>query len=161
MSIYGLTSLTGGTVIDASVTVDGASSGSPVPVFVAGPTITVSPNTLPNATLGSSYSQTLTSSGGMASYSFAVTAGSLPPGLTLSSGGGLSGMPTALGTFSFAVTATDSSTGTGPYTGSHDYSLIVGGASGTVLVNTLTDEAMDNHLSLRKPSTPMPRAWPV
>jgi lysophospholipase L1-like esterase len=38
-----------------------------------------------------------------------VTSGSLPAGLTLSSGGLLSGTPTAGGTFNFTVTATDSS----------------------------------------------------
>jgi hypothetical protein len=90
---------------------------------VNAPTITLSPTTLPSGTGGSSYSQTITASGGTSGYTYAVTAGSLPSGLTLSSGGVLSGTPTVGGTFNFTITATDSSTGTGPYTGSRAYTL--------------------------------------
>ncbi|MCH3863159.1 putative Ig domain-containing protein, partial [Campylobacter jejuni] len=71
------------------------------------------------------YSQTVTASGGTGSYSFATTAGSLPPGLTLSAGGVISGTPTAGGTYNFTLTSTDSSTGAGPYTGSRAYALTV------------------------------------
>ena len=41
-------------------------------------------------------------------YSFTVVTGSLPDGLTLSSGGVLSGTPTAAGTFTFTIVAKDS-----------------------------------------------------
>ena len=92
---------------------------------VSAPTISVSPTTLPSATVGSAYSQTISASGATAPYSFAITAGALPAGLSLSSGGALSGTPTAGGTFNFTVTATDGITGTGPYTGSRAYSLTV------------------------------------
>jgi large repetitive protein len=54
--------------------------------------------------------QTISVSGGVAPYTFAVTTGSLPAGLTLSATGGISGTPTTAGTSSFTVTATDSST---------------------------------------------------
>jgi hypothetical protein len=81
--------------------------------------ITLNPATLPAETVGASYSQTLTASGGTAPYTFAVTAGSLPKGLTLSAGGVLSGTPTAAGTSSFTVTATD----TNGETGSQAYSV--------------------------------------
>ena len=37
----------------------------------------------------------------------------------------LSGTPTAGGTYHFVVSATDSSTGNGPYTGSQSYTLVV------------------------------------
>ncbi|MFX3575933.1 putative Ig domain-containing protein [Ralstonia mannitolilytica] len=89
-------------------------------------TVSVSPNTLPGGTIATAYSQTLLASGGTGPYTYAVAAGSLPTGLTLSSNGTLSGTPTAGGTFNFTVTATDSSTGTGPYTGSRAYSLTIG-----------------------------------
>jgi len=59
-------------------------------------------------TANTAYSQTLTGSGGTAPYTFAVTAGTLPAGLTLSAAGLLSGTPTATGTFNFTVTGTDS-----------------------------------------------------
>lgn len=55
------------------------------------------------------FSTTLTAMGGTAPYAFAVSTGSLPAGVALSSGGALSGTATATGAFSFAVTVTDSS----------------------------------------------------
>lgn len=53
------------------------------------------------------YSDNLTASGGSYPYSFSVISGSLPSGLSLSSGGEVSGTPTALGTSSFTVQVTD------------------------------------------------------
>jgi hypothetical protein len=79
--------------------------------------ITVSPTALPPATVGTGYSQALTASGGAgAPYTFAVTGGSPPPGLSLSAGGVLSGTPTAAGSSTFTVTATDSTRATGSQT---------------------------------------------
>jgi hypothetical protein len=92
---------------------------------VAAPIITLPPTSLPGALGGSAYSQTITAVGGTASYTYAVTNGSLPIGMTLSPAGLLSGSPMAAGNFSFTVSATDSSTGTGPFTGSQAYSLSV------------------------------------
>jgi hypothetical protein len=93
---------------------------------VAQPTVSVAPATLPNASAGSAYSQAVTASGGIAPYTYQVSAGALPAGLTLSSAGVLSGTPTAAGSFSFTVSATDSSTGTGPASGMRAYTLVVG-----------------------------------
>ena len=87
--------------------------------------VTVNPATVPNGTVAVAYSQTLTASGGVAPYSFAVTAGALPAGLTLSPGGVLSGTPTAGGSFNFTVSATDSSTFPGPFAGSRAYTLVI------------------------------------
>jgi hypothetical protein len=70
------------------------------------PELIVGPATLPLAEVGAAYRQTLTASGPAGPFTFAVTDGSLPPGLTLSPAGILSGTPTAAGTFAFAVTAT-------------------------------------------------------
>ncbi len=76
-------------------------------------TIAVNPATLPNGTVGTAYSQTITATGGTSPYMFAVTAGTLPTGLALTPGGALSGTPTAAGTFNFTVTATDANGATG------------------------------------------------
>ncbi|NTF46663.1 putative Ig domain-containing protein, partial [Rhizobium rhizogenes] len=94
-------------------------------VTVGAPTITITPTTLPAATVAAAYSQTVTASGGTGPYSYAITAGALPAGLTLSSAGVLAGTPTASGNFNITITATDSSTGSGPFTGSRAYSLAV------------------------------------
>ena len=101
-----------------------ATSG-PLTLTINAPTISVSPALLSNATVASAYSQSLSASGGTSPYTFTVSTGSLPAGVTLSSNGTLSGTPTAGGTFNFTVTAQDSSTGIGPYTGSRAYSLNV------------------------------------
>jgi PKD repeat protein len=85
------------------------------------PAIVLSPDTLPSATTGTAYSQTITASGGVGPYSFTVASGSPPPGLTLASSGALTGTPTALGTFNFVVQATDVNT----CTGTRSYSITV------------------------------------
>ncbi|MBW8811172.1 MAG: putative Ig domain-containing protein, partial [Lysobacter sp.] len=93
---------------------------------VAPPVTLIAPATLPNGTVATAYSQAITASGGIAPYTYAITAGALPAGLTLSSAGALSGTPTAGGTFNFTVTATGSSTGTGaPHTGARAYALVI------------------------------------
>jgi len=60
--------------------------------------------------VGTSYPPaTYTASGGTEPYTFEITAGSLPPGLTLDAGTGtISGVPAAAGTYCFTVTVTDS-----------------------------------------------------
>ena len=87
--------------------------------------VTVSPGALPNGAVAAAYSQTITASGGVAPYSFNVSAGALPAGLSLSPGGLLTGTPTAGGTFSFTITATDSSPFPGPFSGSQAYLLTI------------------------------------
>ncbi|HUO29752.1 MAG TPA: putative Ig domain-containing protein [Bryobacteraceae bacterium] len=62
---------------------------------------------LPDAAVNESYSQTLSAAGGVAPYTWAVTAGSLPAGLTLSAAGALTGKPSAAGTFQLTVTVMD------------------------------------------------------
>lgn len=89
------------------------------------PAVVLFPSVLPATMIGTAYSQNLTSKGGMAPYTYAISSGALPAGLTLSDSGVLSGTPTKAGTFSFTVKATDSSTGTGPYTGTRLYSLTI------------------------------------
>jgi hypothetical protein len=72
------------------------------------PFITVNPATLPNGTVGTAYNQIVSASGGTPPYAFAVSSGALPTGLTLnSSTGAITGTPTAAGTFTFTITATD------------------------------------------------------
>ena len=79
-------------------------------------TVTVNPaptisqtSPLGSWTINRPYSSTFTATGGSGSgYTFAITGGAQPTGLTLASGGGLAGTPTAAGTFNFTVTVTDS-----------------------------------------------------
>ncbi|MCC8473775.1 putative Ig domain-containing protein [Xanthomonas arboricola] len=97
--------------------------------------VVVGPASLPAATAGSAYSQTLSASGGTAPYTFAITAGALPAGLSLSAGGVLSGTPTASGGFNFTATATDS--GGSPTSGARAYTLTVAVATTTFPATSL------------------------
>ena len=85
------------------------------------PVLTVNPTTLPGGTAGSAYSQALSQTGALGTPSYAVTAGAVPPGMTLSAAGTISGTPTATGTFNFTVTVSDNS----GCTGSRAYSITV------------------------------------
>ncbi|KAF1056971.1 MAG: hypothetical protein GAK34_00041 [Delftia tsuruhatensis] len=97
---------------------------------VAAATVVLTPaaSTLPAARLNTAYAgQTFTASGGTAPYTYA-SSGTLPTGMTFNASTGvLGGTPTAAGSFTFTITATDSSTGTGaPFTsGSTSYTLVV------------------------------------
>jgi large repetitive protein len=91
-------------------------------VTVISPLITVSPSSpLPVGIQSLSYSGTLTSTGGIGPYTYAVTTGALPTGITLSSGGILGGSATATGTTAFTVTSTDEHS----FTGATNYSLTI------------------------------------
>ncbi len=72
---------------------------------------TVSTSSLANGTTGTAYSQTLAATGGAAPYVWSLQAGcTLPAGLSLSTGGVISGTPTASGTSDFTVVVTDANT---------------------------------------------------
>ena len=73
------------------------------------PPLTVTfPSTCCNAgTVGSSYFQNFFTSGGVGPFTWTVSAGQLPPGVTLT-GGHLGGTPTAAGTYTFTIKVTDS-----------------------------------------------------
>ncbi len=72
----------------------------------------VTTTSLPAATVGTSYSQQVSAVGGLPPYKWKATAASLPPGLTLSTTGLLSGTPTTPGNYTINVTVTDKSTPT-------------------------------------------------
>ncbi len=100
-----------------TLTVTATDSSSPAATVTGPVSLIINPipkltltGTLPNAVVNVAYTQTLTAQGGLAPYTYAVTSGTLPPGLTLSSGGTISGTPTAVGAYSFTVVATDSET---------------------------------------------------
>jgi len=97
---------------------------------------TLSPATLADGTYGTAYSQTLTATedagGAGGPYTFAVTTGTLPTGLSLASDGTLSGTPTAAASSSFTVTATDSA----GYTSSQSYTLTIDKAALTITADS-------------------------
>jgi uncharacterized repeat protein (TIGR03803 family) len=100
---------------------------SPPPPYSGSITVTlgslsISPSVLPAGDINTHYSQTIAASAGFAPFTYAVTAGTLPPGLTFTSTSGvLSGTPTATGSYAFTVTATDSRGATA----SQNYTLVI------------------------------------
>jgi hypothetical protein len=102
-----------------------------ITINASAPSITT-PSPLPNATLSSAYTTTVTATGGTTPYTWSLATGSiLPAGLTLTSGSPsatISGTPTATGTFQFTLKVTDSSTPT-PMTASASFLLTVSGSS--------------------------------
>ncbi|MDO7846166.1 Ig-like domain-containing protein [Hymenobacter sp. M29] len=111
----------------ANVAQDAATTGNTasnsVSVQFQAPTIVVAPASLPGGTQGVAYSATFSTSGGSGTYTYALT-GTPIPGLTLT-GATLSGTPTASGSYTFTITATDNSAAPGAYSGSRSYTVTI------------------------------------
>ena len=77
---------------------------------VAVPTLVITTSSpLTGGSLASTYNQTFAATGGVSPYTWSLaTSSTLPPGLTLSSAGVLSGSPTTPGTFNFTIEVRDS-----------------------------------------------------
>jgi large repetitive protein len=73
----------------------GSSGNSATVVMKANTALTVVTTKIPDAVSGTAYSFDLHANGGSGSYTWSQTAGTLPTGLSLSSGGTISGTPTA------------------------------------------------------------------
>ena len=122
---------------------DGFTATQAYAFTIAAPTITLTPTTLPAGELGAPYSsQTFTAGGGISPYTYKVSFGALPTGLTLSSTGVLSGTPTLANTYNFTIVATDSSAGTVPYSGSNMYSILIAKQPSSTLVSVSPASAM-------------------
>jgi len=65
------------------------------------------PSPLPDAVVGQPYSQSLQAANGTPPYQWAIVEGTLPPGLSFSQQGVISGAPTAAGQFTIQVGVTD------------------------------------------------------
>jgi hypothetical protein len=74
------------------------------------PVLTIQPETLPQGTSGHAYNATISATGGVGSYTFALAAGALPDGLTLSTAGVLSGMTLENGSYDITIQTTDTAT---------------------------------------------------
>jgi hypothetical protein len=111
-SIYG-TPTTAGTysftyqAVDSSNAPNVGNANYTITILPTG-TFTISTTALPSGEVGVSYSQQPLTSGGIQPYTFSLSAGALPPGVSLNtSTGSISGVPTAAGTYNFTYQATD------------------------------------------------------
>ena len=85
--------------------------------------LSIPSQSLPGASANANYSYQLQAQGGAASYTWSLTSGALPAGLSLSPAGLISGKPLSAGTFTFTAQASDTSSPT--QTAEASYSLTV------------------------------------
>jgi Phosphoesterase family/Putative Ig domain/Cellulase (glycosyl hydrolase family 5) len=106
--LSGVPTTAGSSTFTVRVT-DGAAStqAATYTLIINAATLTITSLTVPSGTVGSAYSFQLTAQGGATPYTWAVSSGSLPTSLSLSSGGLISGTPTVAGTSTFTIQVTD------------------------------------------------------
>jgi hypothetical protein len=134
--------VTATTALTASGTITSAAwAAIVITVLVSAVTVT---GTLSDGVENEAYSQTLSAAGGSGSYTWSISSGSLPTGLSLSAGV-ISGTPTVAGTFTFTVEATDghSMTGTDPQTITILSSSLAAAPSAVLEGNLLTRDDSD------------------
>jgi len=84
-----------------------------LPLDATGGGLSIQTTSLPNGQLSVAYSTTLQATGGTTPYTWAVSSGSLPAGLSLNATtGAITGTPTASGAASFTARVTDSTSAT-------------------------------------------------
>ncbi len=132
LALASITMNTGATVSgralarNGAVTLEGNSIGGCASAPAICPVVTLNPATLPNGVAGTPYSQSVVASGGVAPYTYAVSSGALPAGLTLNPAtGAITGTPTTFGTANFTITATDAN----GCPGSRAYSIVIAAAT--------------------------------
>ena len=104
------------------------------------PAMTVS-DTVTATTVGTPYNTSVIPDGGTGPYSFQISSGALPPGLTLdSSSGTISGTTTSTGTYSATVLVTDSSSPTAQ-TASDNVSIEVSQPAPLAVSTSVLDDA--------------------
>ncbi|MEE8573877.1 MAG: SBBP repeat-containing protein [Thermodesulfobacteriota bacterium] len=117
-------------IVGVCITCAGSSPPSP-------PSLTIDTSSLSFGSKDTAYSASMLASGGDGSYTWSVSAGSLPTGLSLNTSTGLiSGTPTTLGTSTFTIQLTDgnSDIATQAYTltvydvAALDYAIYLGGS---------------------------------
>ncbi len=102
------------------------------------PTLNITTATLPDGASGVFYSTTITAENGTGPYTWAVTGGTPPPGLSFTDGtptATYSGTPTTANTYTFTVTVTDTATAN---TASKDYTVDIASVQITT-INPLAD----------------------
>lgn len=135
--ISGTPNASGTSSFTAKVTDSGngtATKSLSIAVAAAPQPLTITTTSLPNGSTNTAYSAFAYAGGGKTPYNWSVSSGSLPAGLALSSSGDITGVPTTVGTSSFALTVTDSSSPVNSATSS--FSITV--AQGTAYSVSLT-----------------------
>ena len=132
---------------DSTILCEGVGAGAITVVQTgAGPDpISISTTTLPDGVQNSSYSQTLTITGGTPAFNCTISAGSLPAGMLISVAT-ISGIPSGSGVSSFTVSCTDS-LGATPDTQAFTITIDTAGAPTNITSTTLPDGTQNSAYS--------------
>ena len=106
-------------------------------ITISAPALTITTGSEPTGVLNQSYSGSLSATGGITPYTWSISAGSLPPGLTLNaSTGAITGTDsTETGTFGFTVQVTDSESPT-PSTSTKGLSITINNSAPLQITTT-------------------------
>ena len=114
--------------------------GPPPPSQPPPPTITT--ESVPNGTVGVAYSAPFAATGGTAPYTWSISAGAPPAGLTQNpTTGAVTGTPSAAGPFNFTVRVTDSTTPS-PQMATRSYSGMISPSALTITTESVPTEPL-------------------
>jgi hypothetical protein len=142
ISAYGMAR--GMTAGMATISATLGSVGGNTTLMIQQPPLAITTASLPSGTVSNSYATKLVASRGRSPYTWSLADGALPPGLTLSLTGAISGKPTTAGTFSFTVLVTDASTPA--QTATRLLSLTIKSAVASGLIGNAADGALADPL---------------
>jgi len=114
------------------LTGSGGGNSNAATLTLLDPTLVFNTTTVAAGTFDTAYSQSINiSAGGNGTYTYSLFSGTLPTGLTLNpTSGVLSGVPTAVGSFTFTIRATDGCAT--PNTANQTYTLVINKADQTI-----------------------------
>jgi large repetitive protein len=97
------------TFASGSITIRDAAGATVIKNFsiTINPPVLITTTSFPATTMALLYFTSVHATGGTGTITYALTAGSLPPGIKLSSTGAISGLSRGFGSFTFTITATD------------------------------------------------------
>jgi hypothetical protein len=107
--LYTAPSSPGTATVTATSDADSTKSTSAVVAVTVGTPLQITTSTLADGIVQLAYTATLAAKGSTPPYSWSITSGSLPPGLSFSTVGTISGTPTTAGSYSVEMTVSDSS----------------------------------------------------
>ncbi len=94
--------------VTATSTADKTKSATATVTLSPIPALVITTTSLPNTLVGGAYSENLQATGGTPPYTWKITSGALPAGISLTSSGGISGSTKETGAFTFTARADDS-----------------------------------------------------
>ena len=128
--LYTAPSVQSGTAVVVTATSQASSTQAAQAAVTVNPypvqPLEITTTSLPQGQQGTGYGDALATTGGTAPYSWTVSSGSLPTGLTLSASGEIAGIPSGSGTSSFAVTVMDAE----QLTASANFTMTINQSSG-------------------------------